>query len=70
MASLLFGTEARGVPPSAVQHMQVFVGKCERRLFFGPGGSTKDMVGKYTQADVRAALGTLTVKTEIDNSMA
>jgi hypothetical protein len=66
MASLMYGTEARGVPAWAVKRTEVFVGKCEHRLFFGARGSTRDMTGKFTQADIRAKLGNKSAQLEID----
>lgn len=69
MASLLYGTEARGVPAWATARMQVFVNKCERRMYLGKGGSTKDMVGKCTQSEIRSRLGMRSVQLEIDCRM-
>ena len=70
ISSMLYGTEARGIPNEAVKKMQVFVNKCERRLHFGPTEALRKMKGNCTQADIRMKLGTVSVRLEVDNRMA
>ena len=67
VASMLYGVEALGPPAKLVKKMQTAVNGWERQLYFGPkGGSTKDMVGKITQAEIKQKLGTISIQLEID----
>ena len=67
VASLLYGTEVRGISKKQIQRMQTFVNRCERRLYFGPMGGLREMKGNVTQQDIRVKLGTLSVQLEIDD---
>jgi hypothetical protein len=69
LASLLYGTEVRGITAQAVRRMQTVVNQWERRIVFGPAGGTRDMVGKCTQADVKVRLGNPSVQLAIDERM-
>ena len=67
IASLMYGTEVRGVSEKEIKKLQTFVNKCERFLVYGPCQALKEMKGSATQTDVKVKLGTLTVKLELDN---
>ena len=51
---------------SPLNKMQTLMNGYERRLALGPSGGTKDTAGKYTQADIKTMLGTLSIQLEID----
>ena len=63
---MLYGVETKAPESKHVKKMQTLINGYERRLALGPSGGTKDMVGKYTQADIKVLLGTLSIQLEID----
>ena len=69
ISALLYGVETRGPSAKHVKKMQILISGYERRLALGPSGGKKDMIGKYTQTDIRTMLGTISIQLEIDIRM-